>query len=154
MAPTRGHIAQLARNVQIGGLPWGFLKAANRSEYKQLPLSPEYAKLSAAALRTQKAAKCFASGPRVLLFGATSAVIYYNFYSRALAVLVLRVHGPPFIAPSMISDSVPLQLEEDSLSAGSTLAGAFGVALNDSMSEWGAPIKFLGLQGGGGLSWI
>ena len=93
--PTWGHMAQVAKRVHTSGMEWAFLKGDRASEYKQLPLGPKYANLTAVALRNHSSVKWMAIIPRALLFGAASAVIHYNCFSRALAVLLNQYFPTP-----------------------------------------------------------
>ena len=95
--PTWGHLAQMAKRVHNSGLDWAFLKRDRASAHNQLPLDPRYANLTVVALRNPSSGKRMASIPKVLLFGGVSAVIHYNFFPRALAVLMNKYFGNPLV---------------------------------------------------------
>ena len=74
-----------------------FSKADHADAYKQLPLGPGYDNLTLVALRNPYSGKWFAFTHKVLLFGAVSAVVRYNCYSRLLAVLMNLVLRTPVL---------------------------------------------------------
>ena len=96
--PSMGHISQLRKNVPNSGQSWVLLKADHRGAYKKLPLAPERCNLSIIALRFPSSGKWMGFIPRALLFGAVSAVIPYNCFSRAFAVLINRMFGIPLLS--------------------------------------------------------
>ena len=67
------------------------------SSYKQLPLGPDFACLTAVALMGPTSGRWRACFPRVLLCGATSAVIHYNCFARTIAVLINLTVGIPVL---------------------------------------------------------
>lgn len=93
--PTWGHLAQMAKQVPPSGFDWAFIKGDHASAYKQLPLDPRYANLTVVAPRNPSSGLWEAFVPRVLLFGAVSAVIDYNCFFRALAVLLTNISVSP-----------------------------------------------------------
>ena len=93
--PTWDHIAQLIRDAFRTYTKWTFLKADRDSAYKQLPLGPDFAGLTVVTLRAPATSKRHSFFPRVLLFGPVSAVIHYNCFARALAVLINLALGIP-----------------------------------------------------------
>ena len=95
--PTWDHIAQLRRDAFRTNTKWTFLKADHDSAYKQLPLDPDFAGITVVALRGPATSKWHSFFPRALLFGAVSAVIHYNCFARALAVLINHTLGIPVI---------------------------------------------------------
>ena len=96
--PTWDHLAQLAKMVSPSAMNWHFLKGGHASAYKQLPLDPQYANLTIVALRNPSTGLWMGFIPKVLLFGAVSAVIHYNCFSRRLAVIINRMLGIPMIS--------------------------------------------------------
>ena len=95
--PTWDHIAQLRKSVFQTKRDWVFLKSDHADAYKQLPLGPEYANLTAVCLRNPDTGEWCAFIPKVLLFGAVSSVIHYNCFIRLLAVLMNRILGIPIL---------------------------------------------------------
>ena len=95
--PNWGHMAQMAKRVHNSGIDWEFLKGDRESAYKQLPLGPRYANMAVVSLRIPSSGKWMAVIPRVLLFGAVSAVVRYKCFSRALAVLLNKYLGVPLV---------------------------------------------------------
>ena len=93
--PTWDHIAQLSMAAYRTNTRSTFLKADHDAEYKQLPLDPDFAGITVVALRGPVTSKWHEFFPRVLLFGAVSSVIHYNFFARSLAVLINRTLGIP-----------------------------------------------------------
>ena len=96
--PTWGHIAQLVALARPSSCVWSFFKTDHESAYKKLPLPPDDQKLSAVALRRPKTGQRMAFAPRALLFGAVAAVLHYNCFSRAVAVLFTRITGIPLLS--------------------------------------------------------
>ena len=96
--PTWDHLAQMAKIAHLTNRNWDFLKGDHASAYKQLPLGPKYANLSVVTLRDPKTNKWNGFTPKVLLFGAVSAVLRYNCFSRSLAVLINRMFGIPLVS--------------------------------------------------------
>ena len=74
-----------------------FFKADREAEYKQLQMRPEHDNLALIAIRDPGTSLCMASHPESLLFGAASAALHYNCFSRLLAVLFNRAFGIPLI---------------------------------------------------------
>ena len=83
--PTWDHIAQLSKDAYRANTKWTFLKADHDSAYKQLPLDPDCAGITVVTLRGPATSKWRAFFPRVLLFGAVSAVIHYNCFARSFS---------------------------------------------------------------------
>ena len=124
------------------------MKADHADAYKQLPLDPGYANLTIVALRNPKSGKWFAFTPKVLLFGAVSAVARYNCYSRLLAVLmnlVLRI--PVLNYFDDFGGLIPDDLGLDALDSVEKFSGLFGSPMKKIKSEVKNEIKFLGLLG-------
>ena len=61
--PTWDHIAQLSKDAYRANTKWAFLKADRDSEYKQLPLDPDYAGITVVAPRDPAASKWRAFPP-------------------------------------------------------------------------------------------
>ena len=94
--PTWGRIAQLAALARPSKCAWSFFKTDHESTYKQLPIAPGDQRASVVALRDPKTGRRMAFTPRALLFGAVAAVLHYNCFSSAVAVLFTKVTGTPF----------------------------------------------------------
>ena len=86
--PTWGRIARMAKRAHNSGFDWAFVKRGRASAYKQLHIRPRYDNLTVVSLRNPSSGKWMAFIPRVLLCGDVSAVIRYNCFFRALAVLI------------------------------------------------------------------
>ena len=146
--PTWDHISQLTKDVHFTQKKWSFLKADHADAYKQLPLDPGYANLTLVALRNPRSGKWFAFIPKVLLFGAVSAVIHYNCYSRLLAVLMnLALRIPVLNYFDDFGGLVPFELGPEALDSVEKFSGFFGSPMKRIKSEVKNEIKFLGLLG-------
>ena len=96
-SPTWDHIAQLSKSVFQTKRDWVFPKSDHVDAYKQLNLDPEYANLTAVALRGPETGEWGAFIPKVFLFGAVSAGMHYNCFSRLMAGLMNRILGIPIL---------------------------------------------------------
>ena len=146
--PTWDHIAQLAALVRNTKCAWSFFKTDHESAYKQLPIDPEDQNLSAVALRHPVAGNWMAFVPRTLLFGAVAAVLHYNCFSRAVAVLFTRVTGAPLLSYfDDFGSLVPSEALGQSLEAFMAFCQLLGLKLKDSKTEKGPALTFLGIFG-------
>ena len=93
--PTWDHIAQLSKDCFRADAKCTFLKADRDSAYKQLPLDPDFAGPAVETPRDPTSSKRRAFFPRALLFGAVTAVLHYNCFARALAVIINLTLGIP-----------------------------------------------------------
>ena len=146
--PTWDHIAQLAALVRGAKCAWSFFKTDHESAYKQLPISPEDQRASVVALRHPKTGAWMAFVPRTLLFGAVAAVLHYNCFSRAVAVLFTKVTGIPLL--SYFDDFgalVPSEVSDHALQAFITFCELLGLKLKPSKTEKGPALTFLGIFG-------
>ena len=147
--PTWDHLAQMAKSVHSSGIDWAFIKGDHASAYKQLPLDPHYANLTIVALRGPSSGRWEAFAPRVLLFGAVSAVTHYTCFSRAVAVLLLNKYfGIPLA--NYYGDFGafhPAIIAPKALGAFSEASATLCAFLNDKKSDTGAELTFLGLTG-------
>ena len=146
--PTWDHISQLSKNVYKHRLNWVFLKTDHADAYKQLPLDPDYANLTVVALRGPNSGKWCAFIPKVLLFGAVSAVIHYNCFSRILAVLMNLTLGIPIL--NYFDDFgayCPEPLGTRALSTVEDFNLTLGAPMKTQKSEVDRVVKFLGLLG-------
>ena len=146
--PTWDHIAQLAALARPSTCAWSFFKTDHESAYKQLPIAPEDQRTSVVALRGPKTGKWMAFVPRTLLFGAVAAVLHYNCFSRAVAVLFTKVTGIPLL--SYFDDFgalVPSDILDPALEAFMTFCQLLGLKLKDSKTEKGPALTFLGIFG-------
>ena len=146
--PTWDHLAQMAKHVFPSTKDWAFIKGDHASAYKQLPLDPRFANLTVVALREPSSGRWMGFVPKVLLFGAVSAVLHYNSFSRALAVLVNRYLGIPLC--NYYDDFgayTPSIIKEQSLRAFESFSETLGANLNPDKSKAKDSLKFLGLKG-------
>ena len=65
--PAWGRMAQIAKNIHHTYIDCAFLKGDHASAYKQLPLYPRYANLTAIVLRNPKTGRRADFAPKVLL---------------------------------------------------------------------------------------
>ena len=93
--PTWDHISETAKRIRGSKSEWDVFKADNKDAYKQLLRDQEYANLTLVSLRHPTSGQWFAFAPRVLLFGAVSAVIHYNCFARIFSVLANKICGLP-----------------------------------------------------------
>ena len=146
--PTWDHLAQMAENVSNSDRKWGFFKADHESAYKMLPLKPGHIKMEIATLRGPKSNLRHAFAPRATLFGAVSAVLRYNSFSRALAVTCAKLTGIPIL--SYFDDFgalVPYEVLKEALNAFLAFCDILGATLKSTKTEWGDSLTFLGLRG-------
>ena len=116
--------------------------------YKQLPLDPEYIDLTIIASRCPSSGKWMGFDPRVLLFGAVSAVIHYNCFTREFDVIINRAFGIPLLSYYDDFGSIaPEILGQTSLETIHSDDKAITMILRDGKSEVGRRVKFLGLLG-------
>ena len=126
----------------------GFLKGDHASAYRQLPIDPYYANLSAVALRNPKSGKWMGFVPKVLLFGAVSAVLHYNCSSLCLAVLINRCLGLPLVSYYDDFGSFrPASILAEDSAYFSKFSDTLGALLSDDKTKFGETVKFLGLKG-------
>ena len=146
--PTWDHLSQMAKSIHSSGINWSFLKGDHASAYKQLPLDPKFANLTVVALRNPSSGRWMGFVPKVLLFGAVSAVLHYNCFSRALAVVINRFFGIPLV--NYYDDFGafrPSSLAKKALITFTLATNILGSDLNEDKSECGIKLKFLGLTG-------
>ena len=146
--PTWDHLSQMAKFVFPSTKDWAFLKGDHASAYKQLPLDPKFANLTVVALREPSSGRWHGFIPKVLLFGSISAVLHYNCFSRALAVLVNRYLGIPLC--NYYDDFgafTPSPIKEQALRTFEMFSETLGADLNADKSKTKEVIKFLGLKG-------
>ena len=136
------------KSIHTSGIDWPFLKGDHASAYKQLPLDPKYANLTVVALRHPASGRWVGFVPKVLLFGAASAVLHYNCFPRSLAVAINRYFGIPlsiYYVDFGGGGFSPFPLAERALSVFSAATTILGSDLNDDKSKFGKKLKFLGL---------
>ena len=146
--PTWDHLAQMAANVTKTDRKWGFFKADHESAYKMLPIKPAHIKMALVTLRDPSTDRWHAFAPRATLFGAVSAVLHYNAFSRALAVTFTKLTGIPIL--SYFDDFgalVPYEVLKDALDTFLTFCDLLGVTLKTTKTEWGESLTLLGLRG-------
>ena len=88
--PTWDRLSEIANALYHTFRDWDFIKGDRASAYKQLPLDPTHANLTAVALRHPVTGRWVAFVPKALLFDSISAVLHYNCLSRCLAILLNR----------------------------------------------------------------
>ena len=146
--PTWDHIRQMAKSIVSAAQDWVFTKGDHASAYKQLPIAPEYANLSVAALRGPASGQWKGFIPKVLLFGSVSAVLHYNVFARSLAVLINRFLCTPMVCYYDDFGSLVILVN---LPQASVIFKKFfdklGDVLNPEKSKYGDTVKFLGLKG-------
>ena len=146
--PTWDHIAQMCLDIRHTRKPWEFFKSDHEAAYKQLPLRPEHARLAFVALRDPITSRWMAFPPKALLFGATSAVLHYNCFSRLLAVLTNRIFGIPLIGYfDDFGALVPANVGRLALRTFEQFCNSLGITLKKTKTDRGKRIIFLGLQG-------
>ena len=147
--PTWDHLAQIAKRVHHANTDWAFLKGDHASAYKQLPLVPRYANLTAIALRNPQAGKWTGFVPNVLRFGAVSAVIRYNCFPIALPVLINRIFGIPLVSYfGDFGSFPPASIAPEDLEVFANATELPKSDQNTIKSRCDRSIEFLGLTGG------
>ena len=127
---------------------WSFFEADHAAAYKNLPLTPDSAKLCLVTLRNPTDLKWYGFWPRTLLFGAVAAVLHYNCFSRIIAVLANRVFGLPMV--NYFDDLGCLILSQISRAGLNTFRKFCRVAaviLRKEKTDIGREVTFLGLRG-------
>ena len=146
--PTWDHIAQMCLNIRHKRVPWEFFKTDHEAAYKQLPLRPEHTRLAFVALRDPLTSRWMAFPPKALLFGATSAVLHYNCFSRLLAILANRIFGIPLIGYfDDFGALVPSKVGRRALHTFEQFCNSLGITLKKTKTDRGRRIVFLGLLG-------
>ena len=144
--PTWDHIAQLAARARKTKCAWPFFKADHESAYKQLPLDPNEQNLPVVTLRHPVTGIWHAFVPRALLFGAVAAVLHYNCFSRAVAVLFTKLAGIPLL--SYFDDFgalVPSEVLGHALGAFTKFCSLPGIRPKSEITEKGPALTFLGV---------
>ena len=124
------------------------LKADREAEYKQIPLDEAHSKLAVIALRSPTDGKWYGFFSRTLMFGAISAVLHYNLFSRLLTELVNKLLGTPLIC--FFDDfgaMVPAELASAALQTFTLFCDKLGISLKLEKTELGQRVTFLGLSG-------
>ena len=93
--PTWGHISQMRLGIRGRRTKWAFVKADHEAAYKMLPMAPGHANLALIALRNPTSGLRMACPPKALVFGAASAVLQYNCFSRLISVILNKIFGAP-----------------------------------------------------------
>ena len=100
------------------------------------------------ALRRPVTGKWFGFVSRTLVFGATSAVLHYNVFSRLVTSLVNRLFGIPMICFfDDFSALIHRVLPNKAMAVFSRFCEAIGITLKPRKSDVGHEITFLGLLG-------
>ena len=126
----------MTKSVRNPKAAWGFLKADHKDAYKQLLLDEEFVNLTLVGLRHPISGQRFAFGPMVLLFGAASEVIRYNFFAMAISVLANKILGLPVL--NYFDDFgalVPDIIKEIGLGAFTWFTSELGALAEDGKSE-------------------
>ena len=146
--PTWGHIDQPALDLRKRRLNWEFFKADHASAYKNLPLLPEHSQLAFVVLRSPDNGQWFAFPPRALIFGAVSAVLHYNCFSRLLTCLTNRIFWIPLVG--YVDDYgavLPDSLSKPGLSTFCRFCTNFAILLKWDKNQVDKAITFLGIFG-------
>ena len=142
------HLVEISRLLNLGVRDWSFFKADHEADYKQLPVKEEHSKLAVIALRNPVGGQWYGFFSRTLMFGAISAVLHYNLFSRLLTELVNRIFGIPLIC--FFDDfgaMAPAELAPEALHVFTLFCTKLGITLKTQKSELGQTITFLGLSG-------
>ena len=142
------HVAEMCSQIREPNRDWHFFKADHEAAYKQLPIDEGHAKLAVIALRSPHDHKWYGFMSRTLMFGAISAVLHYNVFSRILAELACRIFGLPML--SYFDDFgalLPAEIAKQGLLTFSRMCTLLGIKLKLQKSEVGPAITFLGLLG-------
>ena len=143
-----GHVTQLCRSTAKSSYDWSFFKADHQEAYKQLPLDPSETNLAIIGLRNPADKQRYGFYSRTLVFGAVSAVLHYNVFSRILAEIFTRLFGIPLL--SYFDDFgalIPTPLAEKALITFQNFCSYLGVVLKPAKAEVGRAVCFLGLEG-------
>ena len=100
------------------------------------------------ALRNPTSEKLFACAPKVLLFGAVSAVIHYNCFARIFSVLANKILGLPVV--NYFGDFCSLVPDIIKLAGLRVFLGfttVLGALTKDVKSQVDCALTFLGLWG-------
>ena len=142
------HVAKMCKAIQGTQRDWHFFKADHEAAYKQLPIAWEQSKLAVVALRSPSDGRRYGFMSKTLMFGAVSAVIHYNIFSRILAELTCRIFGIPMI--SYFDDFgalLPASIAKSGLNTFTKWCHVLGISLKTAKSEVGTDVTFLGLLG-------
>ena len=146
--PTWDHISQMCLKQRDTRRRWAFFKADHESAYKQLPMAPEHTNLALVALRNPTTGKWVAFPPKALVFGAVSAVLHYNCFSRLISVMFNKIFGIPLLAYfDDFGALVPARLCERALRTFESFCETLGIRLKVAKTELGTRLTFLGLKG-------
>ena len=146
--PTWDHIGQMCLDVDSSDVGWVFFKAGHEAAYKNLPPSPGHTSSCIVALRCPPGGKWYGLLPRGLLFGASAAVLHYNFFSRIVEVSAYRIFGLPLVDyfgdfGCLIADF----LSRPVVKLFTSFCRLLGVRLKRKKTDAGRRITFLGLEG-------
>ena len=146
--PTWGHISEMAKRILGSKVAWGFFKADHKDAYKQFLLDQEYVNLTLVALRRPTSEKWFAFVPKVLLFGAVSAVIHYNCFAMIFSVLANKISCiPAFNYFDDFGSLVPDIIKLAGLRVFLGFTTVPGAMTKDDKSQVDRALTFLGLRG-------
>ena len=144
LGPYRAIRPQLAETQPRLGIP----QSRSRIGLQESPLRPDHAHLAFAALRSPREGQWYAFPPRALIFGAISAVLHYNCFSRLLTCLTNRIFGIPLVGyfddyGVMLPDS----LSRPGLSTFNCFCDKLVVILKMGKSKVDKALTFLGMFG-------
>ena len=147
--PGPDDLARIVEDIQKGGVhsQLGFLKGDHESAYKQLPLRPSHSLLSLVSLESPVDSQVWCFRPRTLVFGSSAAVLAYNVFAKAVAAIVTRLYGCPFI--NFFDDYAsagPLSLVGLMVSLFIEFCDLVGIKCKISKCSFGPEIDFLGLH--------
>ena len=142
------HLAELTNLVNDGSRDWAFFKADHEAAYKQLPLDYSHAKLAVVALRSPIDGRWYGFLSRTMMFGAISAVLHYNVFSRLLSEIVSKLLGIPLLCFfDDFGSIIPAELANRALATFTAFCSKLGITLKTAKSEVGQEVTFLGLRG-------
>ena len=142
-----GHITQLSSILNNGVGDWELFKADHEAAYKQLPLTLSDQDTSIIALINPRDKLWYGFASRTLVSGSIAAVIHYNVFSRLITELAWQLLGAPLVSFFADFAAIMKRLLVDSvLCAFSEFRSLLGIKLEESKSEAGPDVTFLGLR--------
>ena len=141
-------LAGISRLLNKDDRDWRFVKADHEAAYKQLPLRAEQSKLAVVALRCPTDGRWYGFVSRTMMFGAVSAVLHYNLFSKLPTEIVAKLFGIPLIC--FFGDfgaMLPSELVAEGLLTFTLFCSKLGITLKKEKYELGATATFVGLSG-------
>lgn len=145
---TWGQIAKMCLDRKSSCLEWPFFKADDEAADKQHTMDPARARLAMVALRKPDTVDRAAFPPGGLLFGAASAALRYNCFSRLHAALLGAISGPPFIGYLCDFGALdPSKLAPIALRSFERFCEIVGIQLRVDKTECANSLVLIGLKG-------